>query len=162
MDDIMKIVLPEPRYTLFNATREGLPEVISVNDSLLSFSHGEIFPWHLRISLKAKKLSDNGMPTPDESKLLFKITDHLEEVILSGITEFGAPNALFLARSTWNGWRELYFYIHDPEIAHIALQGLIDAGKHKCHWEYIMEDDPQWAKAGYIFQLYASASGLTS
>ncbi len=158
----MKIVLPEPHYTLFNATREGLPEVMSVNGALLSFPHAEIFPWHLRISLKAKKLADNGMPTPNESKLLFKITDHLEDMILSGITEFGAPNALFLARSTWDCWRELYFYIHDPEIAHANLQTLIEAGRHKRHWEYIMEDDPQWTKAGYIFQLYAPANGLTS
>ena len=50
------LVVPEPHFTLFNAQREGLPEVIVVNDALLTFVHNDIFPWHLRVRLEAKDL----------------------------------------------------------------------------------------------------------
>ena len=33
-----KVVVPEAHYTLFNAKREGLPEVIVVNDGGVYFS----------------------------------------------------------------------------------------------------------------------------
>jgi hypothetical protein len=56
------IRVPEPHYTLFNATRSDLPEVIVVNDALLSFSRSDIFAWHLCVTLEANELIVNGMP----------------------------------------------------------------------------------------------------
>jgi hypothetical protein len=149
-----RLVVPAPHYTLFNAKREGLPEVIVVNDALLAFPHNDIFPWHLRVSLEAVDLADNGMPTNAESGVLFEIGDEIEKTVLSGVTSIGAANSLFLARSTWNECRELYFMVHDPEIAHPALQALLNAKDWARHWEYRMEHDREWAKAGYIFQLF--------
>ena len=50
MGDIQrKIEIPEEHYTLFDATREGLPEVIVVNDALLKFEHRDLFAWSLRM-----------------------------------------------------------------------------------------------------------------
>ena len=45
--------MPEANYTLFSAQREGLPEVIVVNDALLAFPHNDIFSWYLRVVLEA-------------------------------------------------------------------------------------------------------------
>lgn len=148
------LVVPEAHYTLFNAQREGLPEVIVVNDALLTFPHNDIFPWHLRVSLEATDLADSGMPTNAESRILFEIGDEIEKTVLSGVTANGAANSLFLARSTWNEWRELYFMVHDPEITHPALQSLLKAKDWARHWEYKMEHDREWEKAGYILQLF--------
>ncbi len=78
------IKIPEPHYTLFNATRSGLPEVIVVNDALLSFPHSDVFAWHLCVTLEAKDLIENGMPSEEESGLLFEIGDEIEEVVLAG------------------------------------------------------------------------------
>jgi hypothetical protein len=162
MSERVSIDLPEDHYTLFNATRDELPEVICVNDALLSFVHTNIFPWHLRVRLDAKALAENGMPTPEESKLLFEMGDRIEEVVLEGRTSFGARNALFLARSTWNALRELYYCVHDPEITHAALQVLLDAGHHKRYWEYKMSHDPEWSEAGWIFRLFPIANGANA
>lgn len=153
-----KVFVPEAHYTLFNAEREGLPEVIVVNDALLTFAHNDIFPWHLRVQLHAQDLADNGMPTHAESKILFEIGDQIEEAILSGVTYNGTANALFLARSTWNELRELYFMVHDPEIAHPALQALLKSRNWSRSWEYRMSEDRAWEKAGYIFQLFENAA----
>jgi hypothetical protein len=153
--EVRALVVPEAHYTLFNAEREGLPEVIVVNDALLRFPHNDIFPWHLRISIDAMDLAENGMPTPQESIILFDVGDELERNVLEGLTANGARNALFLARSTWNTFRELYFMVHDPEITHVSLQALLVSRKWTRQWEYSMSEDRAWDKAGYIFQLFA-------
>jgi len=155
----VRIVVPEPHYTLFDATREGMPEIIMVNDALLSFAHSEIFPWYLKVTLEAHELIENGMPSEAESKLLFDIGDEIEGLVLSGRTGHGAANALFLARSTWNALRELRFQVHDPEIAHTALQQHLKSRNWPRQWEYEMNSDPTWEKAGYVFQLFPQARG---
>ena len=66
------IQIPEARFTLFDAKRDGLPEVIVANDALLAFPHPELFPWHLRVRLEVEEIVQNGMPSPAESKLLFE------------------------------------------------------------------------------------------
>lgn len=153
------IQVPEPHYTLFNATRSGLPEIIVVNDALLSFPHIEIFAWHLCVTLQAKELIENGMPSPEESALLFEIGDEIEQVVLAGRTENNGENALFLARSTWNEQRELLFQVHDPEIAHLGLQSLLNDRHWPREWDYRMEQDSEWSSAAYVFQLFPRANG---
>lgn len=158
--ETIRIEIPEPRYTLFNAQREGLPQVIVVNEMLLSFQWTHVFRWHLRVCIEAEDLVEQGMPSSEESGLLFAVGDEIETVVLEGRTEQGAGNALFLARSTWNGFRELYFQIHDPEVTDRALTDLIASGGHRREWHYRLTDDPDWTEASHIFQLFPSANGL--
>lgn len=153
------IQIPEPHYTLFNATRAGLPEIIVVNDALLSFPHCEIFGWHLCVTLEAKQLIENGMPSQEESALLFEIGDEIEQVVLAGRTENDGENALFLARSTWNEQLELLFQVHNPEIAHAALQSLLSGRHWPRGWDYRIEQDFEWSNAAYVFQLFPQANG---
>jgi hypothetical protein len=150
--DHIRIIVPEPHYTLFNTSRNDLPEVIVVNDALLAFQHTEIFPWHLEVTIQAEALADEGMPTPDESKLLFEIGDTIESAI-------EGKNGLFLARSTWDGQRQLSFRVHDPEQANDALLSLLANKPHARFWEYRMHSDPEWLEAGYIFKLFPLANG---
>jgi Family of unknown function (DUF695) len=153
------IDLPEPHYTLFNSKRDGLPEVIVVNDALLAFRNTEIFPWYLCITLEVKELIENGMPSSEESELLFNIGDLIESAVLKGLTDQGAENAMFLARSTWNEVRELMFQVHDPEVTHSELQKLLQSREWEREWSYRMEHDPEWEKASFVFQLFPKARG---
>ncbi|MDH5821973.1 DUF695 domain-containing protein [Luteimonas sp. RD2P54] len=148
----VRIVAPEPHYTLFDSTRNDLPEIIVVNDALLAFQHHEIFPWHLEINIQAEELVERGMPSPDESKLLLEIGDMIESAI-------EGKNALFLARSTWDGLRQLSFRVHDPELANDTLQSLLADKPNTRFWEYRMHHDPEWQEAGYIFSLFPLANG---
>jgi len=150
--EYVRITLPEPNYTLFNADRSGLPEVVVVNEALLSFQHTEVFAWHLQVTIEAKDLAEQGMPTPEESAVLFEFGDRIEHTILG-------RNALFLARSTWNGIRQLLFRVHDPEIAHVALQAILAEQPPIREWRYHMEHDREWALAGPIIKLFPLASG---
>ncbi|MDB6014055.1 MAG: hypothetical protein JWL65_6305 [Gammaproteobacteria bacterium] len=157
--ETVSVRVPEPHFTLFNAQRDGMPEVIVVNDALLAFPHHELFPWHLRVRLEVIELVENGMPSPTESELLFEIGDAIEIAVLNGRTQLGAKNALFLARSTWNEMRELLFQVHDPEIANSALQELLESRHWHRPWEYRMQEDPQWKEAAYVFALFPIARG---
>jgi hypothetical protein len=148
----IRITVPEPHYTLFNSVRSDLPEVIVVNDALLAFQHTDIFPWHLEVTIQAEELAGEGMPTPEESKLLFEIGDKIESAI-------EGKNALFLARGTWDGLRQLSFRVHDPEQANDALKSLLANKPHARFWEYRMRSDSEWLEAGYIFKLFPLASG---
>ena len=158
-DNQVRIVVPEAHYTLFDTQRSGMPEVIVVNDALLKFVEIEVFPWHLCIIIEAKDLVENGMPSPAESSLLFAVGDELEKTVLDGRTQQGATNALFLARSTWNKTRELLFQVHDPKIAHEALQALLNSRKWEREWEYKMSNDKSWSNAAHLFRLFPSATG---
>ena len=149
-----RVIVPEPHYTLFDAKRAELPEVIMVNDSLLAFSNREIFPWHLRVTFDARELVENGMPSPEESALLFALGDEVEAVILGGRTRLDAQNALFVARSTWNATRELRYQVHDPEIAHAALQEALAKKEWARTWDYEMKYEEDWTSAQRVFKLF--------
>ncbi|MGH8286011.1 MAG: DUF695 domain-containing protein [Steroidobacteraceae bacterium] len=157
--DTIVIEVPKVHYTLFNNKRDGKPEIIVVNDALLAFPHIDVFPWHLYVELQVRELADNGMPTHNESQLLFRIGDRIERTVLGGRTEFGGENALFLARSTWNAIRELHFQVHNPDIADGALHELLEAETWQRDWEYVMKHDPKWTRAAEMFQLFPLAKG---
>jgi hypothetical protein len=151
------VVIPKPHYTLFDSKRDGLPEVIVVNEALLSFAHSVVFPWHLCVTLEASEIIENGMPSPKESELLFKLGDEIESTVLNARTDRGAENAVFLARSTWNKIRQLLFQVHDPEVADAELQGLMNSRKWERHWDYKMQEDQGWENASFVFQLFPQA-----
>jgi hypothetical protein len=158
-DREVTVVIPKPHYTLFDSKRDGFPEVIVVNEALLSFAHSAVFPWHLCVTLEAREMIENGMPSPKESELLFKLGDEIESTVLNGRTDRGAENALFLARSTWNQIRQLLFQVHDPEVADSELQGLMNSRRWERHWDYKMQEDQSWENASFVFQLFPQARG---
>lgn len=154
----IEINIPETRETLIMATRNGMPELLSANEALARFPHTPIFPWHLSVVVTAQEVAEDGMPTPAEGDVLMAIGDKIEATVLGGRTATGAINALFLVRSTWNGFRELEFYVHDAEIAHAALQALTDSQEWARGWSSTLEQDPDWEKATPVFQLLPQAS----
>jgi hypothetical protein len=127
---------------------------------LLTFRRTEVFPWHLRIRIQAADLGNNGMPTPAESTLLYEVGDEIEAAILAGRIDRDGKNALFLARSTWNGLRELHFQIHDALVVNAALSSLVAADSQRREWEFKMTHDPHWQEAGKILRLFPRANAL--
>lgn len=59
-ENAMTISRPQQRDVLLKAKRDGLEEVIVVNEALLSFAHPTIFSWYLCVTLEAKDMIDNG------------------------------------------------------------------------------------------------------
>ncbi len=146
VNDSVTIAVPEPDYTLFTTSREGLPAIVVANGALLHFQHLDIFPWHLVVTIHADSLAEKGMPNADESALLFDIGDRIEHAIVGW-------NALFLSRVTWNGLRLLTYRVHDPDVAEKALNRLLEDEWHR-QWEFRMEHDPDGDLAAPYFRLF--------
>ena len=122
--------------------------VLVVNSALCRFEYPEVFPWSLSVIVFAEALVANGMPAAVESELLDHVGDKIESAVLAN------RNAVFAARSTWNGERQLLFRVHSAERANDALQGLI-AGKSARAWDFHMEHDPSWSAVAHYLQLAA-------
>lgn len=156
-DKITLDLSSDDRWTLFKIQRHGLPEVLLVNDAMRGFEPREIFPWHMSIIIAAVGLAERGMPDPEEQETLNAVGNEIENALVAAQTEFGSPNVLYLARSTWNGQRELMFRVHDPETANGVLQAKIASKKWERDWDFRMEEDFAWELAASITRLYPTS-----
>lgn len=150
--ETVTIEYPEAIYSLFDTSRDGLPAVVVVNAALREFGHRDVFPWYLSVIIDALELANQGMPTRGEYLILDAVGDVIDDTVLK------TRNAVFLARETWNGQRQLVYRVNDPEVAAGALQGIIDRGGQKREWEFQMESDLEWAHAAPYLSLFESAT----
>ncbi|MEQ1618472.1 MAG: DUF695 domain-containing protein [Terricaulis sp.] len=156
--DKVALDLPsDDRWTLFNVQRRGLPEVLLVNDAMRGFAPREIFPWHLSTIIAVVGLAERGMPDPEEQETLNLIGNEIEDALAVASTEFGAPNVLYFARSTWNGQRELMFRVHDPEIANGVLHAKIASKKWERDWDFRIEADSEWTLTAPLTTIYPAS-----
>ncbi len=59
----------------------------------------------------------------------------------------GAVTDLYLvARTTFDGWRELYYYVADPAAIAKVLDDTIAQGESKLPFEFKILKDPEWVK----------------
>ena len=137
-----KVIVPEEYYSILEFKQEDLPGVAVVNTALCDFEPKEVFSWHLSLMIDLEELVENGMPSPEEQEIVEEFGDSLDLLIKGEDTE--KPNALFLARITWNGTRELIWRVFDPEIANNFLQQIIKEGDAIRQFDYKMEDDEEW------------------
>ena len=144
----VEVVLPEDRGYVVEFTQEGMPGVMYLNKGLRDLQEKEVFGWHLSVMLQLEDLIDNGMPSAAERQ----IVDPYGELLASEFTgSEEKPNALFLARITWNGTRELIFRVHEPEPVHRYLQEHIAAGNPPREFDFRIDPDENWALTAWHF-----------
>lgn len=137
-----KVLIPDEHYSVLNFRQEDLPGVAVVNSALRDFEPKEVFAWHLSIMIDLTDLVDNGMPSKNEVEIIDNYGDFLDDKIKGEDKE--KPNALFLARITWNGTRELIWRVYDPEIADKFLKDLIADGNQVREFDYRIDHDEEW------------------
>jgi Family of unknown function (DUF695) len=160
--DTVKVIVPNANPVLFDCQLQDLPAVVVVNEALLSFPHLDVFPWHLCVTITAVDLAENGMPSIEESKLLFLISDEIENAAIGCLASNGGKNALFLARSIWNERRELHFRIHDAALENGVLGVLSQSKTWARAWEFEMEYDLDCKLAGRFFKLFVPVRGANA
>jgi hypothetical protein len=137
-----KVLIPEEYYSILDFNQEGLPGVAVINTALRDFEPKEVFAWHLSIMIDFEDLIDNGMPSKSEREIVDPFGDRLDSLIKGN--DLDKPNALFLARITWNQTRELIWRVFDPEIADKILKDIIDKGDYTRQFDYKMQYDENW------------------
>ncbi len=140
-----KVIIPDEFYSLLNFKQDDLPGVAVVNTALKEFEPKIVFAWHLSIMIDLEDLIDNGMPSKSEVEVIDNYGDYLDNEIKGKNKE--KPNALFLARITWNKTRELIWRVYDPEISNNFLQEIIAANSSPRQFDYRIDPDDNWELA---------------
>lgn len=140
-----KVIIPDESYSLLNFRQDDLPGVAVVNTALKEFEPKIVFAWHLSIMIDLEDLIDNGMPSKSEVEVIDNYGDYLDNEIKGKNKE--KPNALFLARITWNKTRELIWRVYDPEISNNFLQEIIAANSSPRQFDYRIDPDDNWELA---------------
>ena len=137
------VVIPDEVHTLMEFSSDDLPGIAVVNTSLVEFEPKEAFNWHLQISVPYDDVVDNGMPSSDEQQLLYAFEDWIDPIIKSD------RNVLFLARVTFDGYRDLHYRVYEPEITNNTLQEIINSKNYSRDFEFEIEYDEDWEKADW-------------
>jgi hypothetical protein len=143
-----RVVIPKELHAILQWEDEGLPAVCVVNQALANFEPKVVFGWHLSIILEFAHTGNNGMPTDDEKQVL----DEYGGVLDANLKANG--NALFLARITWNGTRQLLYRVYDPEVANEYLTGVIKDQSQAREFDFRMEHDEAWKFAKYYLSKF--------
>ena len=140
-----RVIIPEESYSILEFNQDELPGIAVVNSALRDFKSKIVFAWHLSLMLDFEDLIENGMPSIHEREVIDPFGDHLDSMLKG--PDLDKPNALFLARITWNETRELIWRVFAPEPAHQSLQKLISKDASPRTFDYKMEHDPEWELA---------------
>ena len=81
------------------------------------------------------------MPTTEESDFVYNYIEELDKKIKGDAKQ---PNALYLARITWNGTCEVIWQVKDPKAVHEYLGGIITNKTYPRELDYQIEYDGKW------------------
>lgn len=140
-----RVEIPAEHYQILNFRQDNLPGVAVINSALKTFEPKVVFSWHLSIVFDLEDLIENGMPSTEEREIIDKYGDSLDDAIKG--PNKAKPNALFLARITWNKTRELIWRVYDPEVAHKYLQQIISDDSSPRQFDYRIDPDDKWKLA---------------
>ena len=137
-----RVLIPDEHYSILEFEDENLPGIAVVNTALKGFEPKEVFCWQLSIIIDLQDLIENGMPSAKEVQVIDEFGDYLDKEIKGA--EEGKPNALFLARVTWNSTRQLIWRVYNPEISHHFLQYIIAENSSPRSFDYRIDKDEDW------------------
>lgn len=143
----LRVIIPGEHYEIIKFTQNNMPGVAAINANLKAFEPREVFAWHLSIMFDLKDLIDNGMPSIKEREVIDSYGEMIDQDIKGPDKE--KPNALFLARITWNGTRELIWRVYNPEITNTYLQEIIEAESSPRPFDYRIDPDEEWKLAAW-------------
>ena len=146
----VSVAIPEEVFSVVESMSEdNKPAVAVVNTSLRDFKDRDVFGWTCSLTIEYKDLANNGMPSQEEYNLVVNWVTQLDSVIKGDPKH---PNALFLARETFDGMLDVYWQVYDPEPVHQYLQSIIQGEKYLRELDYRIEKDIQWKKVKRFLQ----------
>lgn len=140
-----RVIIPEEHHRIIEFRQEDLPGIGVINQALWDFEPKVVFAWHLSLMIEFESLADNGMPSTEEREVVDSFGDSLDAIFKGDDPD--KPNALFLARITWNKTRELIYRVYEPEPCHQYLTRVINEESSPRQFNYRIENDPEWKLA---------------
>lgn len=87
----------------------------------------------------------------DESDFVYSYFRKLDAAICGDKSN---PNALFVARITYNGHLEILWQVKNPEIVHQYLGDIIVSKTYPREMDYVIEKDEVWKHADYYLNYF--------
>ncbi|RPD46831.1 DUF695 domain-containing protein [Hymenobacter sediminis] len=136
---------PKENWCIQKATDQSNNDVlITANLSYKDYAYKASFPWCLAVNIITVNKYPNGHPTPEEAAVL----NDTEDIITSALRQAGVIQ--YVGRVTVKDYRELYYFVADPERADAILSRLTKKRQPR-RWEYSMQQDPQWERVAPFF-----------
>jgi hypothetical protein len=155
-----RVIVPSEELTLVEFRQRDSPGIAVINVALARFEPKIVFAWHLSVMLHLEDIAQNGMPSRAECDMVDAYGELLD-IDFKG-DDLNKPNALFLARITWNKTRELIYRVYDPQPADRYLADVIDQAFHPRKFDYRIDHDPQWKLAEWHLRAAAGSKNETS
>ncbi len=132
-------------FTVTQRLKEGHALVATIDTSLRDGKAKADYPWFLSLSTPIVHPTRDGLTTDDEATMLNAWEDSLEKEF-SGECRF-----VYVGRVTWNGTRELLYYVDRPDSIVPKLEKLAQDDS-KRHFSVRHERDEQWREVSAYFE----------
>jgi len=135
---------PKESIELLEGKVEDLPTLLSINKGLRYYEFTKEFPYLFRLSLHLKNVGENGLPTGNTDEIYA-----VEDVIYQEL--YKQKRGHFLATETYNGKRELFYYVDSVESIENTLKKL-PKSLETCELSHEVDFDPFWVMTeAYIY-----------
>ena len=126
-------------FVVFDWNFDGHRLIGNINLALRSYGAKSKTPWFLGLSTPLSNPTPEGLPAGEEAEELNQWEETVEKRI-------GAESKfVFVGRVTWNGHRELLYYVAKPERVAPELQQLINSHATR-PFAFRCEQDSSWSK----------------
>ncbi|QHL88949.1 DUF695 domain-containing protein [Nibribacter ruber] len=126
--------------------RNGGLGFLMVNQSYKNYEFKKEYPWYLWVDIEVREKNANGHPTSNEATHLNNLEDEIDAELKK------VCGRHYLGRTTFEGTRELLYYVDDPEKANAVLQKLASNPNSIRQFQFKIEEDKEWSKVAYLFQ----------
>jgi hypothetical protein len=136
------VVSQDGTFSIFQGEVDGRPLFATIDMKLRDFPDKQELPFFLSLSAPLINPTSDGLPTRSDADSLNTWEDAVEAQLRSG------GRFVFIGRVTWNGHRELLYYLNTQQPAVEALKTLSDAHSTR-PFAFTCERDEKWTKADY-------------
>jgi hypothetical protein len=126
-------------------SRDGLPLIGIFNENARQFPEKQKLPWLVSVSSHFSDMFPNRLPKETEFPSLSQWEDSLIATI-ENKSQF-----VWIGHVTWNGFREVFFHIDEPEHVSRSL-GKLSGGTHTRPFTFEIDFDEEWERVGVYFK----------
>jgi hypothetical protein len=133
------VVSQDGTFSIFQGEVDGHPMFATIDMGLRDLPDKQMLPFFLSLSAPLINPTGEGLPTRSDAESLNAWEDAVEAQLRSG------GRFVFVGRVTWNGHRELLYYLATQQPSVEALRTLSDAHSTR-PFAFTCERDEKWTK----------------
>ena len=126
-------------FAIFQGEKDGRPLFATIDTTPHDNTFKATYPWFLGITTSLTNPTDDGLTTHQEASALNDWEDSLEKQF-SGTCRF-----VYVGRVTWNGKRQLLYYVDTLDSIEAKLRKLAEEHTGRA-FDIEVERDDQWNK----------------